>query len=206
MIKPFLITQILEQQNRHLIYQGSSNRDEREEFNSALYYYLDTQPYVPGNIIRLFEVNKEVHLVYYWHTNLREPESNRIGIYLILGVSIPKKDFNKNKELMVERLMQLINNVMSNTKSSIVENADICVKTMWDMVQTYQPLSRLIQNILNDYNNSQYQIIDQKLLDYVNSVDARLFKKIDTKRHRTIKMDQARDLDDEKTRKRTIKA
>lgn len=184
--KPFLIAQIKEDQNRYLIENGNySNRNcDTSDFNNLLYNNLDT---IIPNTIRIFEINSKVYLTYYWLSDLREPRSNRSGIYLIAGIECEKSQFQKEPLKISKQLSHFINSLIKVTNLINMNKSDEVLKILWEN-DNNPKFKKIILKILEIYNvnnqSSSYNSLNKFVTDARKEV--KLFKKLDFSKKLTI--------------------
>ena len=190
--KPFLITQICDKQNMYLINHGTvTNReggwqDKNEiEFNNELYKYLDYKK-IP-NTLRLFDLSKYYYLTYYWNSTLKEPGSNRGGLYLISGLEIKKPFLKENPRICSSEFMSYFHSILF---FSDVDSFDLSNPVLRDLWCHYKngSLDLALRKILEMYNQER-GYTDLEILNFIKrSLESKkLFKRIDYSRQLTLK-------------------
>lgn len=186
---PFLVGQILEEQNVYLIKNGKIfNKPDYSEFNNILWKGIDGS-LIP-NTIRLFEYEGYVYLTYYWSSTLKEPGSDRLGIYLVMGTSCSKQAYRKNRFGLAKLFQNFFMSVIDETKPSTLETANDALNYLWNLKLDGSPLVLELNRIIDYYidysiscNNDE---IDNNLLSFVENNKLSLFKKMDAKENLTV--------------------
>lgn len=124
---PFVITQMIEDQNYFLI-QDSFIRDNYSQFNRILHQYLDKK-ISDSSYYRIFRIEQKVSLVYYWKSEMQEPRSNRKGIYLIAGVLCDYSLFCKEPLNLGKACVCLLKMIIEKYRS---DDCTEILRRMWE--------------------------------------------------------------------------
>lgn len=120
---PFVVTQVLEKQSCFLLQDGFIGGN-HPQFDYILYKYLD-QELFDSSFFRIFRIKEKVALVYYWKSKMREPRSNREGIYLIIGILCDYPVFRKEPLCIYNALdcflKIIMNRYQSNDSTEIID-------------------------------------------------------------------------------------
>lgn len=141
-IEPFIITQVGDQQNE-FVYASNNIMDNRSDFSQYLYTKLEFKK-VTDSLMRCFTYKDKVVFVYYWECTINENISNRKGLYVLVGVCIPKKFFIKN----FSNICYLINKYFSL----------LSIKFNIDFENSYS--NKFFKLLQNDNNKSFTEIND----------------------------------------------
>jgi len=148
--KPLLITQIYEKQNVFLISSDTINNNQ-QDFSNHLYSYVDTMP--PESCFRIFEYKDEVHLMFYWLSNMREPRSNREGIYLIMGISCDLNTFKTNPYDLSRSFLQylsIVTNIFNVNLDQDTTSTNV-IRLLWENCELY------IEKILHQWKQAIFE-------------------------------------------------
>lgn len=90
MIRPFILSQVGEKQNE-LIF--SPDQINLLELSEIIYVFFDKLR-KKRSFFRCVKCKNQIIAAYYWKSCVPEPNSGRLGLYVVIGFIIPSKEFN----------------------------------------------------------------------------------------------------------------
>lgn len=139
--KPIIITQIREKQNEFLV-ADDFLMIHKQEFSAKLYEYIDDEK--PLSTLRLFRYCGYIYLIYYWLSDLKEPESGRDGMYLILGMSCSIKKFKNSPLTLALKFNSFINIIADEFHMGARKNPTKIMRSLWNSDKPYDFFSKVI--------------------------------------------------------------